>query len=1240
MRKKLTVILALVALVCTLAACNMLGDVYVTFDAQNGTAPTVVKFDSNFTLPAAPTKEGYEFGGWYLDKDCTNPWEVSATQSITVYAKWIADADAVFVYFDAQNGAAPVAVKFDENFALPQTPTNGNKVFGGWYLDSECTTPWQKPQTLAESVTVYAKWDEPSTNETYVYFDAQNGTEPVAVKFDENFALPQTPTNGNKVFGGWFTDTSFDNEWSVPSALTQSVTVYAKWFDVADLSDVFANYDDYSKWNFQIHYTLTEDSNGFAYYDQQQKLFGDDVSITYVDQTGVTRTDFFVYDEAADLFSYYYDNADGSYSVFTENDDAFMGYYYNVGIVELTTLGDLLFCEEDGCYVAIDPQVAGDEIFGEWEECLWYEVKLFVTDGKISKITAIQLDTSAYSTGSYTFTAEFSEYGNSQFDLPDVTVENDAELVQIFNKYTDDSAWNFKAAYNIFDGAELYYSSELSYLGWNVKYCYEDFGNNYVDYVVFEADTGRMAYYSEMGDGTYEVYYADDEETGYLFDYYYGYMDYVDLTSLNRLQFLAQGDHFAAQYPQSAGMLVLGDMGISYTSFELFVADGEITKIVATLEPFADEEDASVTYNYTIVVELSDHGAVSFTFPEISGGGADNPDSGETGDASKSVFTDGNLSTANAASVQFSSSRVGDGFDDDYGRGVQFSQASGAVTITSETSVSGVTQITLNLATNADAGFTVSVKVGSVSLTCGGTANYKVGKTGTDTVDVTFTSDTALDGVITIVLTPAQSKKSMYIASVAVNGANSGESGGESGGNQGGDQGGNANVMPSQPYDETTFDNDNLQDKLFQYEEQEYGNGAIGLPSTGEYSALVVPIQFGTTAITSDALNKLNVAFNGTSEQTGWESVNSYYQKSSFGNLNVTFDIWNFNVGVGQGNFIAANSARYYANLQNQNASDVLLKEVLTYLENKIDLGKYDVNADGFIDAVYLIYDYDVNYDSDDSIWWAYTTWYTGEETYDNLYAYYYFFAGFDFMVEDVVGGKVVSSVVDGLIVNAATYIHETGHLLGLDDYYDYEEGLGSDLGLGGADMMDYTVGDHNVYSKIMLGWLQPTVITQTQTFTIDLSNSDTSDNCVMLLLNGNNSYFCEYLLIDLYSATGLNQLHASQSNSILYEGAQFGARIYHVSSEVTNPYGDSYQSFTDNNNSVSAIPLLKLVEADGDECKTQFGAWASESDLWQTGDVFANYTRNDGKTINFSVSFDAVTATTATITVTFVAAA
>ena len=41
-------------------------------------------------LPQAPTRDGYEFGGWYLDADCTEPFDTSAavTGDMTVYAKW------------------------------------------------------------------------------------------------------------------------------------------------------------------------------------------------------------------------------------------------------------------------------------------------------------------------------------------------------------------------------------------------------------------------------------------------------------------------------------------------------------------------------------------------------------------------------------------------------------------------------------------------------------------------------------------------------------------------------------------------------------------------------------------------------------------------------------------------------------------------------------------------------------------------------------------------------------------------------------------------------------------------------------------------------------------------------------------------------------------------------------------------------------------------------------------------
>ena len=450
----------------------------------------------------------------------------------------------------------------------------------------------------------------------------------------------------------------------------------------------------------------------------------------------------------------------------------------------------------------------------------------------------------------------------------------------------------------------------------------------------------------------------------------------------------------------------------------------------------------------------------------------------------------------------------------------------------------------------------------------------------------------------------------------------------------GGNSSDQSGVMGKQTYNPSTFDSENLQDKLFKTE------GAIGLPSTGNIRALVVPVQFSGTSISSAQLTDLNTAFNGTQTDTGWESVKTYYQKASYGNLNFTFDI--------QGVYNAKYNSSYYENYKESYKEDgntytrtgeeVVLTEVLSYLESRLDLTKYDNNNDGVIDAVYLIYSAPVDYDEGD-FYWAYTTWYYGENKYDGLEAYYYFFAGFDFMYEST--SKDTGSGYDrisGLKINASTYIHETGHLLGLDDYYDYDTSAGCNEGLGCADMMDYTVGDHNVYSKIMLGWLTPTIVNENRTVTIQ--SSQASGSAILIPLDFNNSYFCEYLLIDLYSAQGLNALHASVDNTYLYGGANYGVRIYHVSSSINKPFDNDYGSFTDCNNTSTAKSLIKLVEADGENKFKSSDGIATQADLWKAGNqlskVFPAYTRNDGKKVNFDIKIDSLSATSATVTITF----
>lgn len=76
----------------------------VTFDL-NGHGdpidPQTVTEGGFATKPADPTAEGFTFGEWYIDAECTIPWifdHDTVTENITLYAKWIAVSDTLELY--------------------------------------------------------------------------------------------------------------------------------------------------------------------------------------------------------------------------------------------------------------------------------------------------------------------------------------------------------------------------------------------------------------------------------------------------------------------------------------------------------------------------------------------------------------------------------------------------------------------------------------------------------------------------------------------------------------------------------------------------------------------------------------------------------------------------------------------------------------------------------------------------------------------------------------------------------------------------------------------------------------------------------------------------------------------------------------------------------------------------------------------------------------------------------------
>lgn len=807
---------------------------------------------------------------------------------------------------------------------------------------------------------------------------------------------------------------------------------------------------------------------------------------------------------------------------------------------------------------------------------------------------------------------------------------------------------NFKVDCDVYvsDMQNVNYTDHYEIDGNNVRFKYEDEGETMVDYISVN-EKGEYFYYADNGDGTYEKLDKSDK----WFDVFMGAIMEFDIGALAKATFksVLEGaptaqevtdkyNKYQVENPQSVATDFFGAMeGEKFKYFTVECKNGEIGKI--TIESEAEYEGEQYPYKYELTIYGK--GTVSIDLNElvIGGGG-----SAET-TTYKAEFTD--YLFANNSGISFSADKAANDFAN--GRGVQFLQKNGEVEITTSTTLTSVTKVTLVVQSNAINGMNVSVSVGTTKFTSGGLDKVKVEKCSNFDVltTVVFGTTSGVDGVLKITLSPTGTKSSMYILSVEI------ECGGTGGDTPAPTP---TETMPSQQYDPAKVDKSTLREQMKRYFEKERIGNPLPIPSTGAYNLLVIPVQFSDKPISDEQMDRLGKAFNGTSADTGWESVNSYYKKSSYGKLDMTFDV--------QKPFVTDKNYKYYEDYTGKitvdgetitKTGDILLLELaLAYYAQSLDLTKYDTDNDGIIDAVYLIYSAPVTYDSEtnaDSIYWAYVTTYPTEtQKYDGLEVGYYLFAGFDFMDEhtgnsnDTYLGQDGYTPYKGLKIMAETYIHETGHLLGLDDYYDYEDAKGSGEGLGGADMMDYNVGDHNAYSKLILGWVDPTVITTTQTVTINAFES--SGQFLMVLLDYDGTYFSEYLLIDLYANTGLNFLGASQQNSLLYYdlttkvGAEYGVRIYHISSSIKTPYNDDYGSFTDNNNSVSDTALIKLVEADGEKKFASTEGYAESTDLWMAGDsllsAFSNYARNDNKKVNFDIRIDSVSKTSATITITF----
>lgn len=335
-------------------------------------------------------------------------------------------------------------------------------------------------------------------------------------------------------------------------------------------------------------------------------------------------------------------------------------------------------------------------------------------------------------------------------------------------------------------------------------------------------------------------------------------------------------------------------------------------------------------------------------------------------------------------------------------------------------------------------------------------------------------------------------------------------------------------------------------------------------PSLGEVPLLVVPVVLnGQEENATEENHKLiEKAFFGKSEENDKSpecSLASYYYYSSFKQLRFTGKVTSYFNPVKEG-------YKGYAHPYSFNTSTPasLAKDALDWASKTqgISLDDYDSDDDGYVDGIWLIYveGGSSNLTGNFSAFWPFTsTAALNPGSKENPSANTFAWAG----TAHLYGSLALSSYVKKQGVDAHVLMHETGHMLGLNDYYSYQSvstGEGYYSPLGFMDMMDKDYGDHDPYSKLLLGWIKPYLILDDCEISIP---SNQVQNSLFLLPYDGKTYqkdglgriilnpFDEYLLLDYYTYENLfKETYEADSSSYSFPTVS-GARLYHIDARV-----------------------------------------------------------------------------------------
>lgn len=209
-------------------------------DAVLSSSEWTLASGTNYNSVPEPTRTGYDFKGWYLDKSCKTAAPATIVKySHTLYAGWTEATYKVKFDNNYEGGTSTTVMQtFGSTYNLPSNPRRTGYAFAGWYTATtggnnitEVTVVPANPD-----LTLYARWTPNKYTVTFSDDALDDFSKTKTVTYGDEYGNLPVPVKTGYTFGGWYNTPTVSAQTDANKitsttkvATTNNHTLYAKW---------------------------------------------------------------------------------------------------------------------------------------------------------------------------------------------------------------------------------------------------------------------------------------------------------------------------------------------------------------------------------------------------------------------------------------------------------------------------------------------------------------------------------------------------------------------------------------------------------------------------------------------------------------------------------------------------------------------------------------------------------------------------------------------------------------------------------------------------------------------------------------------------------------------------------------------------------------------------------------------------------------------------------------------------